>query len=619
MCGLTGFWDFRTQDRYPLAPTIDRMTWTLFERGPDSAGTWVDENLNLALGHRRLAILDLSPAGHQPMVSASGQSVIAYNGEIFNGPDLKRDLERAGVTIQGHCDTRILVEGCDLWGVEAMVKKCIGMFAFAYFHRPTQTLTLVRDRLGIKPLYFGFANDTFLFGSQTKSFYPHPDWVGEINPRSLNHFFRRGHLTNDSIYKGFSQVLPGHWVRIDAQGTLTQGAYWHRTQGTDTTPTLEGIKALALDAVGRRMMADVPLGAFLSGGVDSSTVVALMQAQSSRPIKTFTIGFTEPAFDEAPHARAVARHLKTDHTELYVTPREAMDVIPQLPTFFDEPFADSSQIPTYLVSQLAREHVTVALSGDGGDELFGGYNRHIFAHHHWPRLRSWPKPLRQMGGSLLKTIPFWAWDRCTFLPLFGDKMQKVADALCASTGADLYGRLTTHWDHPPLRGQTFSYPALLSPESPDLMASMQGWDVESYLPGDILTKVDRASMAVSLEARVPLLDHRLVEMAHHLPGDMKIRGGKSKWALRQILYDYVPADLIERPKQGFGIPVGQWLRGPLRDWAESLLDRQKMLSQGYLDPDPIHRAWAEHLKGQRDHTGRLWCVLMFQAWMDFRR
>ncbi|TXF13340.1 asparagine synthase (glutamine-hydrolyzing) [Pelomicrobium methylotrophicum] len=655
MCGLTGFW---TPDRLPerLDVVAQRMADTLTHRGPDDAGVWVDEGVGLALGHRRLAILDLSPAGHQPMVSASGRYVIAFNGESYNHLVLRADLEKigaGGTAWRGHSDTETLLAAFEAWGVEETLKKTVGMFAIALWDRATRTLTLARDRMGEKPLYYGWVRGSLVFASELKAIRAFPGFDNAIERRALALFMRHNYVPAPwSIYEGIWKLPPGCYVQF-AGGVLPTGgrgdikAYWSLREVAEAglAQPFMGTEDEAVDELDRllrqslsgQMIADVPLGAFLSGGVDSSTVVALMQAMSSQPVKTFTIGFHEGEYDEAQHAKAVARHLGTDHTEWYVTPQDALDVIPKLPALYDEPFADSSQIPTHLVSMLAKRHVTVALSGDGGDELFGGYNRYFWAMRLWRRLSRVPLPLRRLAAAGVRTVSPAVWNNlfglaAPLLPqrlrfaLPGDKLHKAAGLFAARRPEEIYLRLVSHWEYPTdvVLGVEREPPTPLTDPAawiacPDSERRMMYLDSITYLPDDILVKVDRAAMGVSLETRVPLLDHRVVAFAWRVPLSMKLRNGEGKWLLRQVLYRYVPNELIERPKMGFGVPIERWLRGPLRDWAEALLDEHRLRREGLFDPAPIRQKWAEHLSGRRNWAYHLWDVLMFQAWWEAAR
>jgi asparagine synthase (glutamine-hydrolysing) len=641
MCGIAGILGSSDPE---LRTAVQRMISSIRYRGPDDSGVWIDERLGIGLGHARLSILDLSPEGHQPMVSASGRYVISYNGEVYNFADLRTEREHAGAKFRGHSDTEVMLAIFEEWGIEKAVQRFVGMFAFALWDRHTRTLTLGRDRLGEKPLYYGWQGETFLFGSELKALRAHPASRAEVDRNALALLLRHNYIPAPySIYQGISKLLPGCLLTVSlSQRNPRIAPYWSGKQAIEAglTHPFEGsesaavaaLEALLKDAVGQQMVADVPLGAFLSGGVDSSTVVALMQTQSSRPVKTFTIGFHEEGYDEAQHAKLVARHLGTEHTELYVMPKEAMDVIPRLPALYDEPFSDSSQIPTFLVSELARRHVTVSLSGDGGDELFGGYNRYFWATNIWRRVGWVPQPLRAALAGALTALPPSAWNGVfrglsRFLPVDwryaspGDKLHKLAEVLAVRTPEEIYLGLVSHWKQPTeIVCGTHEPPTVLTDSArwadlPDFEQRMMYLDQMTYLPDDILTKVDRAAMAVSLETRVPLLDHRVVEFAWSLPLSMKIRHGQGKWLLRQVLYRHVPKELMERPKMGFGVPIDMWLRGPLKGWAEELLDEARMQREGYFNPRPIREKWEEHLSGRRNWSYYLWDVLMFQAWL----
>jgi asparagine synthase (glutamine-hydrolysing) len=630
------------------------MADTITHRGPDDGGYWCDVERRIGLGHRRLAIVDLSPAGHQPMVSSGDRYVIAFNGEIYNHLDLRKELEQAGLepAWRGHSDTETLLAGFEAWGVRTTLERAIGMFAFALWDRETGTLVLARDRLGEKPLYYGWQGQgqdaVFLFGSELKAVRAHPAFTHNIDRGALSLQLVHNYIPAPySIYQGISKLQPGTFftLSIDKRdGQLTQ--YWSGVAATEAgisapftgTPSqaVDELETLLMDAVRQQMMADVPLGAFLSGGVDSSTVVALMQSQSKQPVKTFTIGFNEAGYNEAQHAKAVAAHLGTDHTELYVTASESMDVIPKLPHLYDEPFSDSSQIPTFLVSQLAKSKVTVSLSGDAGDELFCGYNRYNMASRLWRNLELTPAPLKRLAAEALVSVSPGKWDRIgrsvggvfrrgqAFANL-GDKLHKGAGVLASKSCSDLYLDLISHWRNATsvVIGAT-ELPTLLKGNEPELanadnIQRMMLLDMLTYLPDDILVKVDRAAMGVALETRVPFLDHRVVEFAWRLPQSYKLRDGQTKWALRQVLYKHVPKSLIERPKMGFGVPIGSWLRGPLRGWAEELLNEGRLRREGFFDPVPIRRKWDEHLSGKRNWQYHLWDILMFQSWFENTR
>jgi asparagine synthase (glutamine-hydrolysing) len=645
MCGITGFWDTAQQlSTEKTRQTVQRMSDLLTYRGPDDGGIWVDTAVGIALGHRRLAIVDLSPEGHQPMVSADGRYAIVYNGEIYNFLELRRQLEQLGHRFRSQCDTEVMLASFSQWGVDAAVSRFNGMFAFAVWDRHDRILHLSRDRLGEKPLYYGWIGETFVFGSELKALKAHPHFQAEINRDALALFVRHNYIPAPySIYKGIYKLPPATILTWKGEGEPTILPYWSAKEvaekgianpfaGSESEATAK-LDALLREAVALRMIADVPLGAFLSGGIDSSTVVALMQAQSSQPVKTFSIGFYEDAYNEAEYAKAVAQHLGTDHTELYVTAEEAIAVIPKVPTLYDEPFSDASQIPTFLVSQLAKQSVTVTLSGDGGDELFGGYNRYFVGRSIWQKIGWLPQILRQVAAPALTALSPQSWDQLFIgvRPLLpsklrqsypGENLHKLAAILAVDSPDSMYLGLVSHWKQPEslvvgsLEPSTTLNDRKKWASLPDFTQRMMFLDTVTYLPDDILTKVDRASMGVSLEARVPFLDHRLVEFAWQIPLEMKIRKGQGKWLLRQVLYQYVPQKLIERPKMGFGIPIDSWLRGPLRDWAEALLDEKRLRGDGFFNPQPIREKWTEHLSGDRNWQYYLWDVLMFQAWLD---
>jgi len=638
MCGIAGFWQPPGEDADGMTRRVACMASTLRHRGPDDEGTWIDPAVGLALGFRRLAILDLSPSGHQPMTSAERRYTLVFNGEIYNYRDLKTELAAHGHAFRGTSDTEVILAGFSRWGFERTIARLNGMFGLAVWDSETRTLTLARDRVGKKPVYYGRARGAWIFASELKALRAFSEFSPIINREALTQFLRFTYVPAPlSIYEGVFKLLPGHYVTLSPDGDAVATCYWdavavaqngqRNALRMDDEEGIGQLDALLRDAVALRMVADVPLGAFLSGGLDSSTIVALMQAQSATPIRTFTIGFDVEGYNEAESAKEVARHLGTDHAELYVTPAQARSVIPELPSIYDEPFADSSQIPTYLVSRFARNHVTVSLSGDGGDELFGGYNRYTWAPALWTRLRHVPVGVRRLvAGAVERTSPSLldaayravepALPRGWELRLAGDKAHKLASVMDAADEMDIYRRLTSAWHRPENLVRGARAPA----ESPDGGPSVDGFrermmlrDLLTYLPDDILVKVDRASMAVGLEARAPLLDSRIVEWAWRLPPAMRLRGGDSKWLLRQVLHRYVPRKLVERPKMGFGIPIGEWLRGPLRDWAEDLLSARGLDDAG-LHAEPIRTVWSQHLSGRHNQQTRLWPVLMFQAW-----
>ncbi len=655
MCGLVGFlggalWDDADRCRASLVS----MTNALVRRGPDDADYWLDPQAGIAFGHRRLAIVDLSPAGRQPMRSPSGRYMIVFNGEIYNHLDLRARLEAEGSAIawRGHSDTETLLGGFDAWGVRPTVERAVGMFAFAVWDMATRTLTLARDRLGEKPLYYGWQGRgrerTFLFASDLQAFKPHPAFRGMVDRDALTQLMRHNYIpAPHSIYEDVAKLPPGGLLTLSlADGNIRHETYWscidqyrsglQSPYGGSSEEAVDALEALLKKAVARQMMSDVPLGAFLSGGVDSSTIVALMQAQSSRPVRTFSIGFHEKGYDEAKHAKAVAAHLGTDHTELYVTAEQAMAVIPRLPEVYSEPFSDSSQIPTFLVSQLARRDVTVSLSGDAGDELFCGYNRYRVVAGIWDRLQAKPLSWRRLAARVVTSISANNWNRILglmmpMLPMslqfadVGDKMHKGAGLLRSRSLDDVYLNLTSHWLDPASIVLRSREP---TPSMMDVATQLDGFgnmqrmmalDMLLYLPNDILVKVDRAAMGVSLETRVPFLDHEVVEFAMSLPAALKMRAGTTKWILRQVLYRHVPAALVERPKMGFGVPIHDWLAGPLRDWASALLDESRLRQEGYLEPGPIVRCWKEHVAGKRNWQYPLWNVLMFQAWLEHQK
>ena len=654
MCGIAGFWDashrLTAEDGHAV---VRRMTDAIHYRGPDDDGHFQDMAAGLALGHRRLSVIDLSPEGHQPMTSTSGRYVIVFNGEVYNHQALRRELEPAGATFRGHSDTEVMLAAIEHWGLEKALKRFIGMFAFALWDRRERSLSLARDRLGIKPLYYGWVGSLLVFASELKAITRCPGFANPINRNALCLLLRHNYITAPhAIYQGIRKLQPGTWLTITGdmaaartdEATLAQSAqtYWsardvaqagvaNRLMLSDTDATDE-LEKLLRDAVALRMEADVPLGAFLSGGVDSSLVVALMQAQSARPVKTFSIGFHEKGYDEAVHASAVARHLGTEHHELYVTAQDALNAVPKLPAMFDEPFSDSSQIPTFLLSQMTRQQVTVSLSGDGGDELFGGYTRYFKARD-IERCLSWiPAGMqRHAARSLTRHAGFYASllagvNLCVparaRLKRPHSKIGVLASMLEAGPQEQRYRLLMSHLRDPAsvVRHAREPFTELsqpgLGPQVHELFERMMYSDLVTYLPGDILTKVDRASMAVSLEARVPLLDHRVVEFAWRVPMHQKVRGREGKWLLRQVLYRHVPRALIDRPKKGFGVPMGAWLRGPLREWAQSLLDPRRLREEGYFDPNYVSTMFADHLAGRVNEGGRLWDVLMFQAWHE---
>ena len=642
MCGIAG--QLGGRDARQLASLAKRMADALMHRGPDDSGLWTDESSLLALGHRRLAVVDLTEAGHQPMLSASGRWVLAYNGEVYNHMALRGRLEAKdqAPAWRGHSDTETLLACVEAWGVTETLRQSTGMFAIALWDREERALWLARDRIGEKPLYYGWQGDTFLFGSELKALRAHPAFNAAVDRGALALLVRHNYVPGPhSIYQGIRKLAPGTSLRIGhGQRDLQPTAYWslaevaeqgmaHPFRGSDHEALLALEKHLG-NAVRGQMMADVPLGAMLSGGIDSTAVTALMQANSTRPVRTFTIGFDERQYDEATHARVVAKHLGTDHTELCLSGKETLALVPRMATMYDEPFADSSQLPTNMVMALARKHVTVALSGDGGDEFFGGYNRYAHGPRTWNRIRWMPRLLRRAVAAGLVALPAEAINQAfggvtgrVGIALPGDKAHKLGMRLAKVKSADdLNVSLVSEWSEHPRLVLDAGIPSNLLddrsrwPVLDDSVSRMMALDGLTYLPDDILVKVDRAAMAVSLETRAPFLDHALVEFAWSLPMHMKLRHGEGKWLLRRLVDRHVPAALMDRPKMGFGIPLDQWLRGPLREWGESLLSEERLVGEGFLDPKPIRATWLSHQSGKASYGYRLWSVLMFQAWLE---
>ncbi|MBU3654992.1 MAG: asparagine synthase (glutamine-hydrolyzing) [Alphaproteobacteria bacterium] len=652
MCGIAGFLSNYTHGD-PLR-LVAAMASAIRHRGPDDSGAWADEEAGIAMAHRRLSILDLSPAAKQPMLLTCGKYLIVFNGEIYNHLKLRKQLEAGGLlntqptkmvySWRSHSDTETLLAAIQTWGLEETLKKCVGMFALAVWNKESRSLSLARDRFGEKPLYYGWQGDSFLFGSEIKALRLHPSFQGEIDRQALALYLQHNHIPAPySIYQGIYKLLPGTWLTLKyGEREPKIHRYWsvqeayekgqrNLFQGSDIEAS-NALESLLRQSIQEEMVADVPLGSFLSGGIDSSTVVALMQAQSTRPVKTFTIGFYEKSYNEAEHAHRIAQHLGTDHTELYVTADQAIDVVPRLSELYDEPFADSSQIPTFLVAQLARQHVTVSLSGDGGDELFGGYNHYRLVPDLWQRIGWLPWSLRAALAGILKTIPTNRWNRLfaalsLILPKNwhdqnpGEKLYKLAEVLKLNDPEAIYRNLIACWQNPidlmrnasdlTVTDNNLPY----QPSIQDSASLMMYLDQIGSLSDGILTKVDRAAMGVSLETRTPFLDYRVAEFSWSLPLSMKIRHGQGKWLMRQVLNRYVPESLINRPKMGFGMPLDQWLRKPLREWAESLLSPSLIDQQGYFHSNPIQQKWQEHLNGQRNWQRPLWNILMFQAWL----
>jgi asparagine synthase (glutamine-hydrolysing) len=620
---------------------VARMGATLVHRGPDDDGVWVDTETGVGLAHRRLSIIDLSEAGRQPMSSACGRFVIVYNGEIYNFLELRPELESAGYAFRGHSDTEVLLAALAQWGIDRTLARINGMFAFALWDRHERKLHLARDRMGKKPLYYGWAGDDFVFGSELKALRAHPGFAAEVDPSALTLFLRYAYVPAPySIYRNTYKLPQGSVLTLDAEAaargpaSFTPGervsVYWsaidraERIAGepfdASDAEVADSLDELLRDAVACRLIADVPLGAFLSGGIDSSIVVALMQVQSTRPVRTFTIGFHHE-HNEAEHAGAVARHLGTDHCELYVEGEDTLGVIDVLPTVFDEPFADASQIPTLIISRLARQHVTVALSGDGGDELFFGYRRYFRGRKIWPVVRRLPGGVRRTLASIAR--------RAGASEPGEGKLHNLSADLEATTLNAMFRNRVSRWKDPAALVVDGSEPPSAFDAVFDRLARSEAaadaerWmmlvDLATYLTDDILVKVDRASMAASLEVRAPLLDYRVVEMASRLPTHLKFRDGAGKWILRQVLARYVPPALTERPKTGFGAPIRQWLRGALREWGEDLLAADRLKREGFFRQDAIRAMWSENMSGRRKWHNHLWPVLMFQAWLERQR
>jgi asparagine synthase (glutamine-hydrolysing) len=659
MCGITGFLQSGLPpDKWNLI--LQSMTDTLAHRGPDDCGTWFDFEAGVGLGHRRLAIFDISSSGHQPMFSESGRYGITYNGAVYNFRELREELQSSCHNFYGHSDTEVILASIEEWGLEAAVSRFVGMFAIALWDRKERILHLVRDRIGIKPLYYGWVGGALIFGSELKALKVHPNFGCEIDRNALTLLLRHNYIPAPySIYKGISKLLPGTILSFrpnDPGKKVHSITYWSLKEvvkqglakpyfGTQDG-AIEYLEFLLRDAVKARMAAEVPVGAFLSGGIDSSTMVALMQEQSVRPVKTFSIGFHEREYNEAVHAKDVARRLGTDHTELYVTVEHAMEVLPKLPALYDEPFSDSSQIPTFILCNLASQNVKVSLAGDGGDELFAGYRRYDLGHDRFVRYEKgralWKKveSISPSGRKLIsKTLSAMKvklsrgelrWlvslmPKHTFVGALGDQLRIMAETLDVDKPHEIFLQVTSHWKDPKslVLGATEPRTILTTSsqwgELRDFTEQMMYLDTMTYLPDDLLTKVDRASMGVGLEVRVPFLDHRVVEFVWQLPLALKIKNGQSKWLLRQVLYRHIPPALIDRPKMGFMAPIGIWLRGRLRPWAEELLDERRLQREGVFNPKPIRNLWTDFLRGVNDRYTWLWDVLMFQAWLEHSR
>ena len=638
MCGIAGLFECagarRSADPVGMART---MAGTLAHRGPDGSDAWGNTEAGIGLGHRRLAIIDLSDNGKQPMMSADGRYVIIFNGEVYNFQELRAELEGRGHSFRGHSDTEVMLAACVEWGPDKAVERFAGMFAYALFDQQTRTLRLVRDRLGVKPLYWTIADGTLLFGSELRALMAHPAFRKDIDPEAVAAFLRYSYVpTPATIFRGVHKLPPGCILTVKSGGEPTITPYWRLSQvvaqsgrnNIDAEEAVSTLNTLLRDGVRQRMISDVPLGAFLSGGVDSSTVVALMQSCSDRPVRTFTVGFREAAYDESPYARDVARHLGTDHTEVMLDADAALPLVGDIADWFDEPFADSSQLPTFLVSRLTRQHVTVALSGDGGDELFGGYPKYDMLERTWRRIGHLPQGLRALLAQCLGHVPESMLTSAAGILLdpgraerIGEKTRRLAAAFAAPTGDDAAAALNiVGIDQPNLvKGATGSLQLERLPDLaaalPDLRSRMQAQDMATYLPDDILTKVDRCSMAVALESREPLLDHRVVEFVWSLPQAIR-QGSEPKALLKSVLARYVPLALVNRPKRGFSVPLGQWLSGPLRGWAEDLLSPTKLANEGLLDVGGVATLWHRHLSNREQNPTALWNILMLRAWSE---
>lgn len=649
MYSLNGF--FNTSKKSSDSAAITLMNAATNHCGQDDCGAWLDESIGLVLGNQRFSVLESSEKIEQPVHSVCGRYVLMLNGEIYNHLKLRNQLAREGYTPawQGHSDTETLLACIVAWDIEKTLQAMVGMFAIALWDRQQKVLTLAKDRMGEKQLYWGWQGQSLYFGSELKGLKAHPDFSADINRDAITLLLRHNCIPAPySIYHGIEKLRPGHWLQLPLSEhktakTAYPKAYWHFNDIVEKglanpftgspEQAVDALESALMESIGGQMQSDVPHGAFLSGGIDSSAIIALMQTQSSRPIKTFTIGFDDAGYNEAAHAKAVAQHIGTEHTELYMRPEDALSVIPKLPSMYCEPFSDSSQIPTFLVSQLASQHVGVVTGGDGGDELFGGYNRYLMANQVWGMSRKLPKAMRHLAAFGLKTLAPASWDALfnTLGPILpeklrlrtpGDKAHKLAGVLSIDSEHAFYQKLTSHWNDPAelvigaKEPQTLITDLSCWPQTDSFEHAMMAMDAQTYMADDILVKVSRAAKANNLETRVPMLDHRVVELAWRMPLNYKIRNGEGKWLLKQVLFKYVPRELIERPKMGFGFPLHEWLRGPLRDWAEALLDESLLQQQGYFHPEPIRAMWSEHLSGRLNHQHHLWSVLMFQAWLE---
>jgi asparagine synthase (glutamine-hydrolysing) len=659
MCGITGFVSTRSFSEEDLNMHINKMSSVLSHRGPDDTGSWIDKKQNISLGHKRLSILDLSAAGHQPMISDSNRYIIVFNGEIYNHLMLRKEIDKSSSEIinwSGTSDTETLLKCFDIYGIKNSINKLIGMFSIAVYDKKNNDITLIRDRLGEKPLYYGMVDGSFVFGSELKALKQFPNFNNPIDRFALKKYFEYLYVPAPySIYEGIFKLEPGHILRLslsdiksnvdlmDLRKNITQ--YWNleekiKKQSRDEQKNIDDnsitdLEEILKNSVDTQMISDVPIGAFLSGGIDSSLIASLMQRNSSKPIQTFTIGFEESSFDESEHAKKVANHLGTDHFELFVTSNQAKELIPKLPFIYDEPFADSSQIPTFFVCASAAQKVKVSLSGDGGDELFGGYNRYFWGPRLWKNISWMPLNLRKIIGKSIGKVSDSTWNKfersldnackSNNFSNISNKVKKVSKVMSSSNNInDIYISLITEWnsyddlvlDVVDSEIKQFGDPLKDKSISKDFAFEMMFRDTISYLPDDILCKVDRASMANSIETRVPFLDHRVVEYAWNLPNEMKINNNIGKWSLRKILNNYVPLEIIDRPKAGFAVPIGEWLRGPLKDWAEELLNPEKLISQGYIDHEKVTEIWEMHLSRNFDETPKIWSILMFQSWLE---